>query len=146
MGTICNMGAEIGATTSIFPFNNRMADYLKATGRSDIAALASKNASVLTPDSVCLRSNGAVISIVFVFKLVKSMLFASLLTNQGAIYDQVIEIDLSTLEPHVNGPFTPDLAHPLSKVRLFVFSAVYSWVSSPRPSRRTTGPLISASA
>merc|ERR1711899_74791 len=80
MGTICNMGAEIGATTSVFPFNKRMADYLAATNRSDIAAEAQKvQASLLTPD-------------------------------EGCEYDQIVEIDLSTLEPHVNGPFTPDLA------------------------------------
>lgn len=51
MGTICNMGAEIGATTSLFPFNKRMGDYLKATGRADIAALAEKNKDLLTPDN-----------------------------------------------------------------------------------------------
>lgn len=86
MATICNMGAEIGATTSIFPFNKRMADYLGATGRSAIAAEATKyQSSVLTADS-------------------------------GAKYDQVIEINLDTLEPHINGPFTPDLAHPISKL------------------------------
>ncbi|KAK9500381.1 hypothetical protein O3M35_001658 [Rhynocoris fuscipes] len=85
MGTICNMGAEIGATTSVFPFNKRMASYLEATGRGDIAKDAEKHKSLLTPD-------------------------------EGAPYDQVVEIDLSTLEPHVNGPFTPDLAHPISKL------------------------------
>ncbi|RZF37895.1 hypothetical protein LSTR_LSTR009995 [Laodelphax striatellus] len=85
MGTICNMGAEIGATTSVFPFNKRMYDYLKATGRADIGAAADDNKNLLTPDA-------------------------------GAPYDEVIEIDLSTLEPHVNGPFTPDLAHPISKL------------------------------
>merc|ERR1712223_1823524 len=80
MGTICNMGAEIGATTSVFPFNKRMSDYLDATGRSDIAAEAQKvQASLLTPD-------------------------------EGCQYDQLIELNLSELEPHVNGPFTPDLA------------------------------------
>jgi len=80
MGTICNMGAEIGATTSVFPFNKRMSDYLDATGRSDIAAEAEKvKASLLTPD-------------------------------EGCQYDQLIELNLSELEPHVNGPFTPDLA------------------------------------
>merc|ERR1719326_1295916 len=77
MGTICNMGAEIGATTSVFPFNGRMEDYLAATGRSDIAAEAEKvKASLLTPD-------------------------------EGCQYDQLIELNLSELEPHVNGPFTP---------------------------------------
>ncbi|EAT34906.1 AAEL012897-PA [Aedes aegypti] len=86
MATICNMGAEIGATTSTFPFNQRMADYLASTGRSAIAGEAKKyQQSVLTADS-------------------------------GAKYDQVIEINLDTLEPHVNGPFTPDLAHPISKL------------------------------
>jgi len=83
MGTICNMGAEIGATTSVFPFNNRMEDYLDATGRKDIAAEAKAvKDELLTPDAGCQ-------------------------------YDQVINIDLSTLEPHVNGPFTPDLATPI---------------------------------
>ena len=84
MGTICNMGAEIGATTSLFPFNHRMADYLKATGRADLATLATQHASLLSAD-------------------------------EGCTYDQVIEIDLDTLEPHINGPFTPDLAWPLSQ-------------------------------
>ena len=86
MATICNMGAEIGATTSVFPFNNRMADYLKATNRSSIANFSQSFKHNLTPDA-------------------------------GAKYDQVIEIDLSTLEPHINGPFTPDLATPLSKFK-----------------------------
>ncbi|XP_063825135.1 probable aconitate hydratase, mitochondrial [Ostrinia nubilalis] len=85
MATICNMGAEIGATTSVFPFNSRMEAYLKSTGRHDIAALANKHKNLLTPDA-------------------------------KAPYDQLIEIDLSTLEPHVNGPFTPDLANPISKL------------------------------
>merc|ERR1711962_577441 len=86
MGTICNMGAELGATTSVFPFNQRMVDYLEATERSAIAAEAMKyKDSLLSPD-------------------------------QGCKYDQVIEIDLSTLEPHVNGPFTPDLATPISQL------------------------------
>ncbi|KAJ3280509.1 Aconitate hydratase mitochondrial [Borealophlyctis nickersoniae] len=84
MATICNMGAEIGATTSLFPFNDRMADYLRATKRSDIAEYAQSFKHNLVPD-------------------------------QGAKYDQVIEIDLNTLEPHINGPFTPDLATPISK-------------------------------
>merc|ERR1712212_23220 len=83
MGTICNMGAEIGATTSVFPFNGRMEDYLAATGRQEI-------------------SNEA--------KAVRSQLLSP---DEGCKYDQLIEIDLSTLEPHVNGPFTPDLATPI---------------------------------
>jgi len=86
MGTICNMGAEIGATTSVFPFNGRMADYLVATERKGIADLASEyQSALLSPDESCH-------------------------------YDQVIEIDLNTLEPHVNGPFTPDLATPISQL------------------------------
>lgn len=86
MGTICNMGAEIGATTSVFPFNKRMGDYLVSTGRAGIAKSAEKfKPALFTPD-------------------------------EGCKYDQLIEIDLSTLEPHVNGPFTPDLAHPISKL------------------------------
>lgn len=84
MGTICNMGAEIGATTSMFPFNGRMYDYLVATGREPAAKLADA------------------------FK-------ENLAADEGAQYDKVIEIDLSSLEPQVNGPFTPDLAHPLSE-------------------------------
>lgn len=86
MATICNMGAEIGATTSTFPFNGRMADYLKSTGRADMAALAQQySGSLLSPD-------------------------------EGCQYDRVIEIDLNTLEPALNGPFTPDLYNPVSKV------------------------------
>jgi aconitate hydratase len=86
MATICNMGAEIGATTSMFPFNNRMADYLKATKRGDIANYASRFAHNLQAD-------------------------------KGADYDQVISINLDELEPHINGPFTPDLATPVSKFK-----------------------------
>ncbi|XP_066954380.1 aconitate hydratase, mitochondrial-like [Macrobrachium rosenbergii] len=74
-----------GATTSVFPYNNRMRDYLIATNRADIAALADANADMLTPD-------------------------------EGAPYDQLIELNLSELEPHINGPFTPDLAHPVDKI------------------------------
>ncbi|XP_058450617.1 probable aconitate hydratase, mitochondrial [Malaya genurostris] len=86
MATICNMGAEIGATTSVFPFNSRMVDYLGATGRASIASEAKKfEKSVLSADA-------------------------------GAKYDELIEINLDQLEPHVNGPFTPDLAHPISKL------------------------------
>ncbi|KAK2757715.1 Aconitate hydratase mitochondrial [Arachnomyces sp. PD_36] len=86
MGTICNMGAEIGATTSVFPFNERMNDYLKATKRSEIGQFAQSYAAGLREDS-------------------------------GAEYDQLIEINLSELEPHINGPFTPDLATPISKLK-----------------------------
>ncbi|KAH7724492.1 aconitate hydratase [Aphelenchoides avenae] len=86
MGTICNMGAEIGATTSVFPFTSQMSDYLKATGRESIAKEAEKyRKQILSPD-------------------------------EGAHYDQIIEINLDELVPHVNGPFTPDLAHPIDKL------------------------------
>lgn len=84
MGTICNMGAEIGATTSLFPFNKRMVDYLNATKRQEIAKYATSFAHNLKPD-------------------------------EGCEYDELIELNLSELEPHVNGPFTPDLATPISK-------------------------------
>ncbi|KAI8904189.1 aconitase family-domain-containing protein [Powellomyces hirtus] len=84
MATICNMGAEIGATTSLFPYNHRMADYLKATSRPEAAEYANAFRHNLTAD-------------------------------KGAKYDRVIEIDLNTLEPHINGPFTPDLCTPISK-------------------------------
>lgn len=83
MGTICNMGAEIGATTSLFPFNDRMHDYLAATRRKDIGDFARNYAKELRED-------------------------------EGAEYDELIEINLSELEPHINGPFTPDLATPIS--------------------------------
>lgn len=86
MGTICNMGAEIGATTSLFPYNHRMRDYLVATKRAPIADLADAFKHNLTPD-------------------------------EGAQYDELIEIDLDKLEPHINGPFTPDLATPISKFK-----------------------------
>lgn len=86
MGTICNMGAEIGATTSVFPFNDRMYEYLAATKRKDIGDHARAYAHELKAD-------------------------------KGAEYDQLIEINLNELEPHVNGPFTPDLATPLSKFK-----------------------------
>lgn len=89
-GTICNMGAEIGATTSIFPFDSRMADYLKATERGEIATLAQKNFECLTADTEVLK-------------------------EPKKYYDQVIEIDLSTLEPHINGPYSPDKAWPISQ-------------------------------
>lgn len=89
-GTICNMGAEIGATTSIFGYDEKSAAYLSGTGRSDIAELANGIAEHLTGDD-------------------------EVYANPEQYFDQVIEINLSELEPHVNGPFTPDLAWPLSK-------------------------------
>ena len=82
--TICNMGAEIGATTSVFGYDQNMAMYLKATGREAIADAADKVAADLRPDD-------------------------------GALYDELIEIDLNTLKPLINGPHTPDLAHKIGK-------------------------------
>jgi aconitate hydratase len=84
--TICNMGAEHGATTSVFPYDERMAIYLKATRRAEIAAVADRNQDLLRPDD-------------------------------GAAYDRVLELDLSTLEPYVTGPHSPDRARPLSKLK-----------------------------
>lgn len=83
--TVCNMGAEVGATTSLFPYDNHTADYLKATNRSNIAELAFKYQNYLTADK-------------------------EVLDNPEKYYDQVIEIDLDILTPYVNGPFTPDAA------------------------------------
>jgi len=89
-GTICNMGAEVGATTSIFGFDQKMYDYLVATGRSQVAELAQQLKDYLTGDDEVYQ-------------------------NPEKYFDQVIEINLDELEPHINGPFTPDLAWPLSK-------------------------------
>ncbi|MGG9961002.1 aconitate hydratase [Ferruginibacter sp. SUN106] len=91
-GTICNMGAEIGATTSTFGYDESMSRYLKATGREEIAAAADAIAAHLTGDP-------------------------EVYANPEAYFDQVIEIDLTTLEPHLNGPFTPDLATPISQMK-----------------------------
>jgi len=91
-GTICNMGAEIGATTSTFGYDASMSRYLSSTGRADVAALADAVAEHLTAD-------------------------AEVYANPEKYFDQVIEIDLDTLEPHLNGPFTPDLATPISKMK-----------------------------
>ncbi|KAK9445676.1 aconitate hydratase [Metarhizium brunneum] len=96
--TICNMGAEVGATTSIFPYTQASARYLQATRRA--RAVDNVNALQSFPDA------GAPEDALFQFK-----------ADAGAEYDQVIKIDLSELEPHINGPFTPDLATPLSKFK-----------------------------
>ena len=90
-GTICNMGAEIGATTSLFGYDKHMAKYLRATGRQEVADLADT-----MKDNLCADDE--------------------VLANPGEYYDQLVEIDLSTLEPHLNGPFTPDRATPVSKM------------------------------
>jgi aconitate hydratase len=89
-GTICNMGAEIGATTSIFGYDEKAEVYLRGTQRGEIADAANAIAEYLTGD-------------------------ADVYANPAQYFDQVIEINLSELEPHVNGPFTPDLAWPISK-------------------------------
>ncbi len=89
-GTICNMGAEIGATTSIFGYDDKMASYLRSTGRTEVADLADQVKNHLTGDD-------------------------EVYANPQNYFDQVIEIDLSALEPHINGPFTPDMAWPISK-------------------------------
>lgn len=91
-GTICNMGAEIGATTSTFGYDESMSRYLSATGRADVAAAADAVKEHLTADP-------------------------EVYANPDKYFDQVITIDLNTLEPHVNGPFTPDLATPISKMK-----------------------------
>ncbi|TXH22914.1 MAG: aconitate hydratase, partial [Chitinophagaceae bacterium] len=91
-GTICNMGAEIGATTSTFGYDASMSRYLKATGRAEVAELADGIAQHLTADP-------------------------EVYANPELYFDQVIEINLNELEPHLNGPFTPDLATPISKMK-----------------------------
>ena len=88
--TICNMGAEVGATTSLFPYDDRMAAYLKATGRAEVADMATAVAAGLRADD-------------------------EVVANPEKYYDRIIDIDLSTLEPYINGPFTPDAATPISE-------------------------------
>ena len=90
-GTICNMGAELGATTSIFPFDSRMAAYLRATDRTEIAALAEQYREHLVAD-------------------------AAVDANPKAFYDEVVEVDVDSLEPHVVGPHSPDLGRPISRL------------------------------
>lgn len=90
-GTICNMGAEVGATTSIFPYDDRMYDYLVATERRAIGDLANTMQELLTVDPEVVK-------------------------NPKEYYDELIEIDLSTLEPHVNGPYSPDKCWKLSEL------------------------------
>ncbi len=91
-GTICNMGAEIGATTSTFGYDASMKRYLEATGRADVAALAEEVKEHLTADP-------------------------EVYAQPEKYFDQLIEINLSELEPHLNGPFTPDRATPVSKMK-----------------------------
>lgn len=91
-GTICNMGAELGATCSFFPYDSRMASYLKATERKGLADLAEKNMDLLSADP-------------------------EVALDPGQYYDEVIEIDLSRLEPHLVGPHSPDAAHSISEMK-----------------------------
>lgn len=90
-GTICNMGAELGATTSVFPFDNKMVAYMNITDRADLAAFAQSHKELLVGDPEVYQS-------------------------PEKYYDQIVEVDLSKLEPHVVGPHTPDLARPISKL------------------------------
>ena len=94
-GTICNMGAEVGATCSLFAFDEKMKDYMKLTGRAEVATLADQHASLLNPDPEVLK-------------------------DPASYYDQYIKIDLSEIEPYINGPYSPDVAHPISAFSAFV--------------------------
>lgn len=98
--TICNMGAEVGATTSLFPFDEEMKKYLCATGREEVAAMAEANKDSLKADD-------------------------EVLSDPENYYDRIIEIDLSSLEPYINGPFTPDAACPISEFAAKVKSNGY---------------------
>ena len=99
-GTICNMGAELGATTSIFPYDERMATYLYATDRADLAAIADRYRHLLSADP-------------------------EVEAEPERYFDRIVEIDLSTLEPHVVGPHTPDLARPVSEMAAAVAKEGY---------------------
>jgi aconitate hydratase len=93
--TICNMGAELGATTSVFPYDSRMATYLRATSRGELADLCDQNHASLVADP-------------------------EVEADPSRYFDRIVEIDLDTLEPHLVGPHTPDLARPISEVRAAV--------------------------
>jgi len=94
-GTICNMGAEVGATCSLFSYDKKMKNYLNATGRSVVAGLSDTYSSLLVPDK-------------------------EVITNPTAYYDRFISINLSEIEPYINGPYSPDVAHPISEVAGFI--------------------------
>jgi aconitate hydratase len=94
-GTICNMGAEVGATCSFFAFDDKMKAYMDITGRAEVAALAAQNKSILNPDP-------------------------EVLNDPSKYYDQYIKINLSEIEPYINGPYSPDVAHPISEFSAFV--------------------------
>lgn len=98
--TICNMGAELGATTSVFPYDRRMADYLRATLRADLADLCDAHADALVADP-------------------------EVEADPARYYDRVVEIDLTTLQPHLVGPHTPDLARPLSEMKAAITKEGY---------------------
>ncbi|MEI6456828.1 MAG: aconitate hydratase [bacterium] len=99
-GTICNMGAEVGATCSLFSYDVTMKRYLEATGRSAVAGLADQYAMLLAPDKEVAK-------------------------NPEAYYDRFIRINLSEIEPYINGPFSPDVAHPISEVAKFIGNEGY---------------------
>ena len=94
-GTICNMGAEVGATCSLFAYDQKMKSYLEATGRASVAELTEQYASLLSPDDEVMK-------------------------DPQKYYDQYIKIDLSSLEPHINGPYSPDIATPVSRFASFI--------------------------
>jgi aconitate hydratase len=94
-GTICNMGAEVGATSSLFAYDRKMGEYLAATGRKAMAQLADKFTGVLRPDP-------------------------EVAADPEKYYDQVVRIDLSKIEPYINGPYSPDVAHPISEFVKFM--------------------------
>ena len=94
-GTICNMGAEVGATCSFFSYDDKMRSYLRATGRKEVADAADQYSDILAPDREVTE-------------------------NPALYYDQYIHINLSDLEPYINGPFSPDVAHPISEFAAFV--------------------------
>ena len=120
--TICNMGAEHGATTSVFPYDERMGDFLRATDRSEIADLAASYAECLAADP-------------------------EVYANPEKYYDQVIEIDLSKLEPMIAGPHTPDLVRPISQMAKDIKENGYpagtvlwaDWFPAPTPLTRIWG-------
>jgi aconitate hydratase len=99
-GTICNMGAEVGATCSLFAYDAKMKNYLETTGRKEVAALAESYASFLKPDP-------------------------GVLEHPENYYDQYIKINLSELEPYINGPYSPDVAHPISEFVEFIRKESY---------------------
>lgn len=94
-GTICNMGAEVGATCSFFGYDDKMKVFLEQTGRREVADIAFKNKGLLTQDEEVMK-------------------------DPARYYDQYIKIDLSELEPYINGPYSPDVAHPISEFSAFV--------------------------